>query len=78
MMVIKSKQEAEIFRHLPLFDADILNHFIDEWFEDPTINIDDLQLHVDISITFQGCIAKELAIAQKIIELKNKTDYEKA
>ena len=62
-MLIKSKQEAEIFKDLPLFDADILNHFIDEWFEDPTINIDDLQLPVDISITFQGCIAKELAIA---------------
>ncbi|XP_048574154.1 uncharacterized protein LOC125554768 [Triticum urartu] len=41
-MLIKSKQEAEIFKDLPLFDADILNHFIDEWFEDPTINIDDL------------------------------------
>ena len=43
-MLIKSKQEAEIFQDLPLFDADILNNFIDEWFEDQSINIDDLQL----------------------------------
>jgi hypothetical protein len=27
---------------------------------------------------FQGCIAKELAIAQKVIEQKNKIDHEKA
>lgn len=67
VMLIKSKEEAEIFKNLPLFDADILNHFIDEWFEDPTINIDDPQLPVDISVTFQGCIAKELAVAQKIV-----------
>ena len=41
-MLIKSKQEAKIFRDLPLFDADILNNFIDELFEDQSINIDDL------------------------------------
>ena len=28
--LIKSKQEAEIFNDLPLFDVDILNNFIDE------------------------------------------------
>ena len=28
----KSKQEAEIFNDLPLFDVDILNNSIDEWF----------------------------------------------
>ena len=32
-MLIKSKQEAEIFNDLPLFDVDILNNFIDEWFD---------------------------------------------
>ena len=32
-LLIKSKQEAEIFNDLPLFDVDILNNFIDEWFE---------------------------------------------
>ena len=77
-MLIKSKQEAEIFKDLPLFDADILNNFISECFEDTSLNIDDLQLPIDISVTFQGSIAKELAIAQKIVELKNKIDYEKA
>ena len=40
--IIKSKQEAEIFKDLPLFDADILNNFIDEWFEDTSLNIDNL------------------------------------
>ena len=77
-MLIKSKQEAEIFNDLPLFDADILNNFIDEWFDDQSISIDDLQLPVDISVTFHRAIANELALAQKIVELKNKIDYEKA
>nr|XP_040256311.1 enolase-phosphatase E1-like [Aegilops tauschii subsp. strangulata] len=65
-MLIKSEREAEIFKDLPLFDAHILNNFINEWFEDPTLIIDDLQLPIDIGVTFQGSIAKELAIAQKI------------
>ena len=54
--LIKSKQEAEIFNNLPLFDVDILNNFIDEWFDDQSISIDDLQLPVDISVTFHGAI----------------------
>ena len=29
-LLIKSKQEAEIFNDLPLFDVDILYNFIDE------------------------------------------------
>src|SRR3954464_10214205 len=62
-MLIKRKQEAEIFHDLPLFDVYILNNFIDEWFEDQSINIDDLQLPVDISITSHGAIANELALA---------------
>ena len=76
--LIKSKQEAEIFNDLPLFHVDILNNFIDEWFGDQSIIIDDLQLPVDISVTFHGAIATELALAQKIVELKKKIDYEKA
>ena len=40
--LIKSKQEAEIFNDLPHFDVDILNNFIHEWFDDQSINIDDL------------------------------------
>ena len=43
-MLIKSKQETEIFNDLPLFDVNILNNFIDEWFDDQSITIDDLQL----------------------------------
>ena len=73
-----SKQEAEIFNDLPLFDVDILNNFIDEWFDDQSISIDDLQLPVDIIVTFHGAIANELSLAQKIVDLKNKIDYEKA
>ena len=76
-MLIKSKQEAEIFSDLPLFDVDILNNFIDEWFDDQNISIDSLQLPVGTSVTFHSAIANELALAQKIIELKNKIDYEK-
>ena len=33
---------------------------------------------MDIGVTFHGAIANELALAQKIVELKNKIDYEKA
>ena len=62
-ILIKSKKEVEIFQDLPLFDVDILNNFIDEWFEDQSINIDDLQLPMDISVTFHGAIANELALA---------------
>ena len=76
--LIKSKQEAEIFNDLPLFDVDILNNFIDEWFDDQRISINDLQLPVDISVTFHRAIANGLALAQKIVELKNEIDYEKA
>ena len=62
-MLIKSKQEAEIFNDLPLFDVYILKNFIDEWFDNPSVSIDDLQLHVDISVTFHGAIANEVALA---------------
>ena len=41
-LLLKRKQEAEIFRDLPLFDVDIMNNFIGEWFEDTSLNIDDL------------------------------------
>ena len=78
MILIKRKQEAEIFNDLPLFDVDILNNFIDEWFANPDLSIDDLQLPIGISVSFHSAIANELALAQKIVELKNKIDYEKA
>ena len=55
-LLIKSKQEAEIFNDLPLFDVDILNNFIDEWFANPDLGIDDLQLPIGISVAFQGAI----------------------
>ena len=47
----------------PFFYVDILNNFIDEWFDDQSIIIDDLQLPVYISVTFHGAIANELALA---------------
>ena len=40
--LIKSKQEAEIFNDLPLFDVTILDNFIDEWFDNPDLSFDDL------------------------------------
>ena len=76
--LIKSKEEAEIFNNLPLFDVAIIHSFIDEWFDTPNISFEDLQLPIGLSVTFQGAIASELAIAQRIIELKQKIDYEKA
>ena len=57
---------------------DILNYFIVEWFANPYLNIDDLQLPIGISVAFHSVIANELALAQKIVELKNKIDYENA
>ena len=55
-----------------------MKNFIDEWFNDQNISIDSLQLPVGISITFHSTIANEMALAQKLVELKNKIDYDKA
>ena len=77
-MLIKSKQEAEIFNDLPLFDVDILNKFIAEWFDSSNLSFDDLQLPISLSVSFHGAIAPELALAQKIVELKNKLTMKKA
>ena len=76
--LIKSKEEAEIFNNLPLFDVAIIHNFIDEWFATPDISFEDLQLPVGLSVAFQGTIASELAIAQRIVKLKQKIDHEKA
>lgn len=76
--LIKSKEEAEIFNNLPLFDVAIIHNFIDEWFDTPNLSFDDLQLPIGLSVAFNGAIASELAISQRIIELKHKIDYEKA
>ena len=76
--LIKSKEEAEIFNDLPLFDVTITHNFTDEWFDMPNISFEDLQLPIGLSVAFQGAIASELAIAQRIAELKQKIDYEKA
>ena len=43
--LIKSKEEAEIFNNLPLFDVAIIHSFIDEWFDTPNVSFEDLQLH---------------------------------
>ena len=56
----------------------IIHNFIDEWFETPNLSFEDLQLPIGISISFTGAIASELALAQRIVELKQKINYEKA
>lgn len=76
--LIKSKEEVEIFNNLPLFDVAIIHNFIDEWFATPNISFEDLQLPVGLSVAFQGAIASELSIAQRIVELEEKIDHEKA
>ena len=76
--LIKSKEEAEIFNYLPLFDVAIIHNFIDEWFDTPKLSFDDLQLPIGLSVSFNGAISSELALARRIVELKNKIDYEKA
>ena len=68
--LIKSKEEAEIFNNLPLFDVAIIHNFIDEWFDTPNLSFDDLQLPIGLSVAFNGAIASELAIAQRIVELE--------
>ena len=73
-----SKEEAEIFNNLPLFDVAIIHNFIDEWFDTPNLSFEYLQLPIGLSVSFNGAIASELAIAQRIVELKHKIDYEKA
>ena len=44
----------------------------------PNLSFDDLQLPIGLGVSFTGAIASELALAQRIVELKNKIDYEKA
>ena len=63
---------------MPLFDVAIIHNFIDEWFASADISFEDLQLPIGLSVAFQGAIASELAIAQCIVELKQKIDHEKA
>ena len=55
----------------------ILHNFIDEWFNNPNLSFDDLQLLIGISVAFQRAIAPELALAQRIVELKNKMTMRK-
>ena len=61
--LIKSKEEAEIFNDLPLFDVAIIHNFIDEWFDTPNLSFEDLQLPIGLSVAFHGAIASELALA---------------
>ena len=56
----------------------IIHNFIDEWFDTPNVSFEDLQLPIGLSISFNGAIASELDLAQRIVELKHKIDYEKA
>ena len=68
--MIKSKEESEIFNNLPLFDVAIIHNFIDEWFDTPNVSFEDLQLPIGLSVAFNGAIASELALAQRIVEPK--------
>ena len=52
--LIKSKEEAEIFNNLPLFDVAIIHNFIDEWFDSPNLSFGDLQLPIGLSVSFNG------------------------
>ena len=61
-----------------LSDVAIIHNFIDEWFETPNLSFEDLQLPIGLSVSFNGAIASELALAQRMVELKHKIDYEKA
>ena len=61
--LIKSKEEAEIFNNLPLFDMAIIHDLIDEWFEMPNVSFEDLQLPIGLSVAFHGAIVSELALA---------------
>ena len=65
--LIKSREEAWIFNDLPLFDVAIIHNFIGEWFETPNLSFDDLQLPIGLSVSFNGAIASELALAQRIV-----------
>ena len=56
----------------------IIHNFIDEWLDTPNASFEDLQLPIGLSVSFNGAIASELALAQRIVELKHKIDYEKA
>src|SRR4051812_24676550 len=48
--LIKSKEEAEIFNDLPLFDVAIIHNFIHEWFDTPNLSFEDLQLPIGLSV----------------------------
>ena len=56
----------------------IIHDFIDEWFDMPNLSFEVLQLPIGLSVAFHGAIASKLAIAQCIVELKQKIDFEKA
>ena len=64
--LIKSKEEAEIFNNLPLFDVAIIHNSIYEWFDTPNLSFEDLQLPIGLSVSFNGATASELALAQRI------------
>ena len=66
-LLIKTKQEAEIFNDLPLFDVDILNKFIDEWFDSPNLSFDDLQLPIGLSDSFMEPLLLSWLLLRKLL-----------
>ncbi len=68
--LIKSKEEAEIFNDLPLFDVTIIHNCIDEWFDTPNISFEDLQLPIGLSVAFH-CFRASPRSAHRRTEAKD-------
>ena len=62
-LIQQKEEEAKLLKDLPLIDPVLFEHFIDEWFADPSLTIDALQLPIGLSVTFQGLVNEELTVA---------------
>ena len=65
--LIKSKEEAEIFNDLPLFDVTIIHNFIDEWFDTPNISFEDLQLPIGLSVASKAPLLQNLLLPSALL-----------
>ena len=65
--LIKSKEEAEIFNNLPLFDVAIIHNFIDEWFATPNISFEDLQLPVGSASPSKALLLQNLQLPSALL-----------
>lgn len=76
-LIQQKQEEAKCLEDLPLFDANIICEFIDEWFADLTLTVDSLELPIGMSVTFQGLVNEELTVAQKAVQQREKIHHEK-